>query len=94
MNEATASISVVIPADLATQVSSMVGTLIGGRFASRLAAKDSSLWGDGAEAEASVRLNWTNAVFQADELVAQAQRLRKEFSIGKNADVLLCGMGG
>jgi glucose-6-phosphate isomerase len=94
MNEATASISVVIPADLAARVSSMVETLIGGRFASRLAAKDTSLWGEGAEAEASVRLNWTNAVFQADELVAQAQRLRKEFSIGKNADVLLCGMGG
>jgi len=58
----------------------------------RLAAKDSSIWGAAAEAEASVRLNWINAPESSRELLPQLDAVSAKFR--NHTRVVLCGMGG
>ncbi|MEO6471176.1 MAG: glucose-6-phosphate isomerase [Aeromicrobium sp.] len=64
------------------------------KVASRLAAQDPTLWGHGAEAEASIRLSWTALAQTSRPLVKEIEALREELN-AKNLDhVVLCGMGG
>lgn len=58
---------------------------------SRLAKKDSSLWGEAAKAEASIRLNWVDLPETSRELLPQLDALSAKF---RGRDVILCGMGG
>jgi len=58
----------------------------------RLAAKDSTIWGAAAEAEASVRLNWIDAPESSRELLPQLDAVSAKFRNHKR--VVLCGMGG
>lgn len=69
-------------------------SLVSGRFASRLFAKDPTLWGEAAEPEASIRLGWTSFAVQARELVAATAALREELAGRGVSRVVLCGMGG
>jgi len=58
----------------------------------RLAAKDATIWGTAAEAEASIRLNWIDAPESSRELLPQLDAISAKF---RNHDrVVLCGMGG
>ena len=59
---------------------------------SRLAKKDSSLWGAAAQAEASVRLNWIDLPESSRDLLPALDALYAKHR-GKN-NVVLCGMGG
>jgi len=61
-------------------------------FNPRLAAKDSTIWGAAAEAEASVRLNWIDAPESSRELLPQLDAVSAKFRNHKR--VVLCGMGG
>ena len=58
----------------------------------RLAAKDSSIWGSAAQAEASVRLNWLDAPESSRELLPQLDAIGAKFR--NHTRVVLCGMGG
>ena len=58
----------------------------------RLAAKDSTIWGAAAEAEASVRLNWIDAPESSRELLPQLDAISAKFR--NHTRVVLCGMGG
>jgi glucose-6-phosphate isomerase len=63
-------------------------------IASRITAGDSSLWGADAEAEASVRLGWTQAVVVSRPLVAEIETLREQLRERGVSRIVLCGMGG
>jgi glucose-6-phosphate isomerase len=58
----------------------------------RLAAKDSTIWGAAAEAEASIRLNWIDAPESSRELLPQLDAISAKFR--NHTRVVLCGMGG
>jgi glucose-6-phosphate isomerase len=58
----------------------------------RLAAKDSTIWGSAAQAEASIRLNWIDAPESSRELLPQLDAVSAKFRNHKR--VVLCGMGG
>jgi glucose-6-phosphate isomerase len=84
--------------ELSPEVKSSVGeiaqNIVENKIASKLAAKDSTIWGKEAEAEASIRLGWITSATDSVNLVAELRALRKEFhSIGVDRFVL-CGMGG
>ncbi|MCW4464606.1 glucose-6-phosphate isomerase [Glutamicibacter sp. MNS18] len=61
---------------------------------SRIAARDSSLWGPEAQPEASIRLGWTNPFDTAEELVPAILNLRDELVQEGLTRIVLCGMGG
>lgn len=68
--------------------------LVEDRFASRLFARDATLWGPAAVAEASNRLGWVDAPGRGDDTVADALALRNRLA-GEGVDrIVLCGMGG
>ncbi|GAB3940397.1 glucose-6-phosphate isomerase [Micromonospora vulcania] len=58
----------------------------------KLAAKDPSLWGPDAEAEAKIRLGWVDTHRHSRELLAQLAELRAE--LADLDHVVLAGMGG
>ncbi|MFI5428721.1 glucose-6-phosphate isomerase [Aeromicrobium sp. UC242_57] len=64
------------------------------RVASRIAARDSTLWGPDAESEASIRLSWTHLPESSRPLVAEILTLRDELLAQGLDHVVLCGMGG
>lgn len=63
-------------------------------FASRLFAKDASLWGDDAQQEASMRLGWTDFGETAARLIPEIEALRAELFAEGIDRFVLCGMGG
>ena len=80
--------------DLQSSVREVAQRIVDSKVASRINAKDFTVWGKEAEAEAAIRLGWVNSATDSVELVAELTALRKEFqSIGVNRFVL-CGMGG
>ena len=58
---------------------------------SRLALKDATLWGEAAQAEAAIRLNWVDLPESSRELLPQLDALTSKF---RDREVILCGMGG
>lgn len=62
--------------------------------ASRITGGDASLWGPEAEAEASMRLGWTQAVTVSRTLVAEIVALRDQLTERGITRIVLCGMGG
>lgn len=68
--------------------------LLESRFASRLFAKDSTLWGEAARPEASIRLGWTEFAPSARRLIPEIEALRAELRTQGVDRVVLCGMGG
>ncbi len=71
-----------------------VPALVEQLVASRLTAGDATLWGPAAEAEASVRLGWIEAVGVSRPLVAEIEELREELAGRGVTRIVLCGMGG
>lgn len=68
--------------------------LIADLVASGVTAADATLWGPDAEAEASRRLGWLQAVTVSRPLLAQIEALREEFVQKGLTRVVLAGMGG
>ena len=71
-----------------------VPVLVEDKVASRLAAKDHTLWGPEAEQEAEVRLGWVDAAAVSRPLVAQILQLRDELRAEGITRIVLAGMGG
>ncbi|HYQ32299.1 MAG TPA: glucose-6-phosphate isomerase [Lapillicoccus sp.] len=71
-----------------------VPQLVEAQFASKLFAKDPTLWGSAAESESSKRLSWVGLGRTSRPLVGEIAALRDDL-VGKGLDhVVLCGMGG
>ena len=60
----------------------------------RLAAKDPTVWGPAAEAEAAVRLGWVDTHERSRELVPRLAELRRKLTDKGLTRVVLAGMGG
>jgi glucose-6-phosphate isomerase len=60
----------------------------------RLAAKDHTLWGPEAEAEASVRLNWIDLPTSSRELLPELDALNAWARSKEITTIVLAGMGG
>lgn len=72
----------------------MLNALCTDRFASRLFARDHTLWGPDAEAEAKVRLGWVDATLSAQAIINESEQLRAQLREESIDQVVLCGMGG
>ena len=68
--------------------------LVADRVASRLFAKDHTLWGEAAEAESAKRLSWTGLPRTSRHLVGEVAAMRDELAATGYDRVVLCGMGG
>ncbi|MGZ0710989.1 glucose-6-phosphate isomerase (plasmid) [Coraliomargarita sp. W4R53] len=69
-------------------------SLVASLVASGITAGDASLWGPDAEAEASQRLGWVNAVSVSRPLVDEILALREALVAKGVTRVVLAGMGG
>lgn len=75
-------------------VARFVPELVKDKVASRLFAKDFTLWGKQAEAESAIRLGWVDAAKKSLALVPELKQLRKQLLEQGLTRVVLCGMGG
>jgi glucose-6-phosphate isomerase len=78
----------------AAAVEQYLPTLVADKVASRLFAKDKTLWGQDAEAESSIRLGWVHAASETLKLIPELLELRAELAEKGLSRVVLCGMGG
>jgi glucose-6-phosphate isomerase len=78
----------------ADAVTRHVPQLVADGFASRLFAKDATLWGPEAEAEAAIRLSWVTLGRTSRPLVGEVAALRDHLAEQGVDHVVLCGMGG
>ncbi len=68
--------------------------LVAGQVASKLFAKDPTLWGPAAEEESAQRLGWVDLPTSSRPLVERVAALREELAAEGVDRVVLCGMGG
>ncbi|GAA1260041.1 glucose-6-phosphate isomerase [Arthrobacter pascens] len=71
-----------------------LSALVEDRIATRIFAKDHTLWGPDAEAESSVRLGWVEAATVSQPLVDGILELRDALRAEGVTRIVLCGMGG
>ncbi len=88
------TIKVVTSGKASAAVESVIQQLVSDKVASRIAAKDFTLWGKDAEAESSIRLGWTSSASESQPLVARILELRSHFNTQGVTRFVLCGMGG
>jgi glucose-6-phosphate isomerase len=68
--------------------------LVADRIATRIFAKDHTLWGPDAESESAVRLGWVEAATVSQALVPGILKLRDALQADGVTRIVLCGMGG
>lgn len=68
--------------------------LVEDRIATRIFAKDHTLWGPDAESESAIRLGWVEAATVSQALVAPILQLRDALRAEGVTRIVLCGMGG
>ncbi|MEH0109898.1 glucose-6-phosphate isomerase [Tersicoccus sp. MR15.9] len=78
----------------ADAVQAHVPTLVQDRIASRITAKDATLWGPDAESEAGKRLGWVSLAETSRPLVPEITALRDELTADGVTHIVLAGMGG
>jgi glucose-6-phosphate isomerase len=78
----------------ADAVTHQVPRLVADGFASKLFAKDPTLWGPDAESEASIRLSWVSLGRTSRPLLGEVAALRDHLAEQGVDHVVLCGMGG
>jgi glucose-6-phosphate isomerase len=78
----------------AAAVEDAVPELVREKIASRIFAKDNTIWGQDAESEAAIRLGWVDAATESLALVEELTDLRNELQSKGLTRVVLCGMGG
>ncbi|MDE2386081.1 MAG: hypothetical protein KGL77_00070 [Actinomycetales bacterium] len=88
------TLKVVTGGSVSAAVADFVPTLVADKVASRIAAKDFTLWGKDAESESSIRLGWVTSAIDSAPLVAGIIALRDEFRAKGVTRFVLCGMGG
>jgi glucose-6-phosphate isomerase len=78
----------------ADAIERIVPQLVSDGVAGAITAQDPTLWGAAAEAEAAVRLGWTEAVAVSRGLLDDIAALREDLAAKGVHRVVLCGMGG
>ncbi|MFC8038154.1 glucose-6-phosphate isomerase [Paenarthrobacter sp. NPDC057355] len=68
--------------------------LVEDRIATRIFAKDHTLWGPDAESESAIRLGWVEAATVSQPLVGDILELRDALRSEGVSRIVLCGMGG
>ncbi|MDQ0865230.1 glucose-6-phosphate isomerase [Arthrobacter globiformis] len=68
--------------------------LVEDRVATRIFAKDHTLWGSDAESESAIRLGWVEAATVSRPLVDGILELRDALKAEGVTRIVLCGMGG
>ncbi|GAA5173832.1 glucose-6-phosphate isomerase [Pseudonocardia eucalypti] len=79
---------------LAAGAAKLTEDLVADKVASRIAAKDATLWGPDAESEAGKRLDWVDLATTSRPLVAEVTALRERLNAAGVHRVVLAGMGG
>lgn len=87
-------LKVVVSGTASAAVANSVPGLVADKVASRIAAKDFTLWGKDAEAESSIRLGWVTSATDSAPLVESILALKAEFAAKGVTRFVLCGMGG
>src|SRR5215212_6085503 len=80
--------------EVSTPHDEVVAQLVDDQVASRIGAKDHTLWGSDAEAEAAIRLGWVDLPRTSRPLLAEIDALHAELWSEGIDQVVLCGMGG
>jgi glucose-6-phosphate isomerase len=88
------SLAVSVSGKAQAAVAANISALVADRVASRITAKDFTLWGKDAEAESSIRLGWVTSAKDSQSLVSEIIALRAEFASKGVNRFVLCGMGG
>ncbi|MGN8048653.1 glucose-6-phosphate isomerase [Curtobacterium sp. 22159] len=88
------TVSIAASGDAARAIEQVVPGLVADLVASGITAQDPELWGPDAEAEASKRLGWVEAVSVSRPLVAEVVALRESLRAEGVDHVVLAGMGG
>lgn len=88
------TVKIGVSGDAAAAVDRIVPQLVSDLVASRITSGDSSLWGPAAEAEASVRLGWVEAVAVSRPMVDDILALRDRLRDAGIDHIVLGGMGG
>ncbi|MDO5617753.1 glucose-6-phosphate isomerase [Kocuria sp.] len=88
------SLSVILTGAASQAADRHVPQLVEEKFASRLFAKDHTMWGQAAEEESSKRLGWVDAAEVSRPLVAEINQLRESFAAQGVDRFVLAGMGG
>jgi glucose-6-phosphate isomerase len=88
------SLSVSASGAAADAIGRHVPTLVDDAVASRLFAKDATLWGPEAESESRIRLSWVGLPRSSRPLVGEIAALRDSFAEEGLTHVVLGGMGG
>ncbi|MCG5215052.1 glucose-6-phosphate isomerase [Streptosporangium sp. KLBMP 9127] len=79
---------------VASEVAATVRTLIAEGVPAALASGDPTLWGPGAQAEATIRLGWLNLPLTSRELLPEIGKLVERARAESLDHVVLAGMGG
>lgn len=85
-----------LPASLRPVVDEAVAAAVGGRWASRLWDRDTSLWTDDADVAAHIaaRLGWLDAPWSFVDEVAELTAFAEQIEAEGFSDALICGTGG
>jgi len=94
VTSAPPGVNVTVTGELAGATKQVTDTLVADGVPARLAAKDPTLWGPDAEAEAAVRLGWLDLPQSSRELLPRLAALREELAAEGLDHVVLAGMGG
>lgn len=71
-----------------------IDDLVEDKIATRIFAKDHTLWGPDAESESAIRLGWVEAATVSQALVGDILELRDALRADGVSRIVLCGMGG
>ncbi len=71
-----------------------ITSLVDDKVATRIFAKDHTLWGPEAESESAIRLGWVEAAAVSQPLVEGILELRDALRAEGVSRIVLCGMGG
>ncbi len=88
------TVKIAVAGEAAATVDAVLGGLVSAGLASKIAAKDATVWGADAHSEAEVRLGWVDCVTVSAPLVPQILQLRSELVARGVNHFVLGGMGG
>jgi len=80
--------------NLKPELEAVVARVVQAQIASRVGAKDDSVWGQAAQDEASKRLGWVDSFKTSVDLIPEILKLRDHFRELDVDRIVLCGMGG
>ncbi|MFM6971760.1 MAG: glucose-6-phosphate isomerase, partial [Rhodoluna sp.] len=88
------TIKVIASGTASAAVANNIDSLVSNQIASRIFAKDFTIWGKEAEAESSIRLGWVHSASDSLDLVNRVLELKQDFNTRGIDRFVLCGMGG